>query len=387
MLESRWLRWIGTGVIALVAVGSVASTAAGAGQRPWKAAACTDEPGSRGTAARWAGDIGMEEMRAQPWFRQDPRLDRAGELRGQRLALGLDGERSSRILNLPPESFAAGPFGRVILVGSDDGTTSRLAALDVTGECSWSVAEEAGTVIRRATIDPRGETVYEMRVDRTTRTDLGIWARPIDGSLSAVQIVEPIEVDERFGRTYATEFTWDLAGQRLAIQSCGELACRTRVFDPAGGPLRTIAETDLGEIVGLAGDDVASYGACRGWPCPVIAVDLETGRRRVLAEGAAVAILAPTSDGPRVVHEVLGEAGITLLAVSLDGSTMTDLGRVPDGYRLHAAPSVAESATEVPMGWVLVGPDGRFPDTGPTAQTQLRHVQDGITVQLHEVAQ
>lgn len=387
MLESRWLRWIGTGVIALVAVGSVASTAAGAGQRPWKDAACADEPGSLGTAARWAGDIGMGELRAQPWFRQDPRLDQAGELRGQRLALGLDGARSSRILDLPPESFAAGPFGRVVLVGSDDGTTSRLAALDVTGECAWSVAEEVGTVIRRATIDPWGETVYEMRVDRTTRTDLGIWARPIDGSQPAVQIVEPIEVDERFGRTYATEFTWDLAGQRLAIQSCGELACRTRVFDPAGGPLRTIAESDLGEIVGLSDDDLATYGACRGWPCPVFVVNLETGRRRVVAEGAAVAILATTSDGPRVVHEVLGEASITLSAVSLDGATMTDLGRVPDGYRLHAAPSVAESATEVPMGWVLVGPDGRFSDSGPTAQTQLRHVQDGITVQLHEVAQ
>jgi hypothetical protein len=387
VLESRWLRWIGTGVIAMVAVGSVASTAAGAGQRPWNAAACAEEPGTRAAAASWAGDIAFAELRTQPWFRQDPRLDRAGALQGQRLALGLDGERTSRILDLPPESFAAGPFGDVVLVGSDDGSASRLAALDVAGECSWSVAEEVEAVIRRATIDPRGETVYEMRVDRATRTDLGIWARPLDGSRPAVRIVEPIEVDARFGRTYSTEFAWDLAGQRLAIQSCGELACRTRVYDPAGGPIRSVVETDLGEVVGLAGDDLAIYGACRGWPCPVFAVNVETGRRRVVADGAAVAILAATSDGPRVVHEVLGEAGVSLLAVSLDGSTTTDLGRVPDGHRLHATRSAAESATGVPTGWVLVGPDGRIPDTGPTADTQLRHIQDGITVQLHEVAQ
>ncbi len=102
---------------------------------------------------------------------------------------------------------------------------------------------------------------------------------------------------------------------------------------------------------------------------------------------AAVAILAATSDGPRIVHEVLGAAGVTLLAVSLDGSTTTDLGQVPDGLRLHPAPSASTFATEVPTGWVLVGPDGRFSDTGPTAQTQLRHVQDGTTVQLNEVAQ
>ena len=34
----------------------------------------------------------------------------------------------------------------------------------------------------------------------------------------------------------------------------------------------------------------------------------------------------------------------------------------------------------------LVGPDGRFPDTGPTAQTQLRRVEDGNTLQFVEVA-
>jgi hypothetical protein len=100
-----------------------------------------------------------------------------------------------------------------------------------------------------------------------------------------------------------------------------------------------------------------------------------------------VAVLTTTSDGPRLVHEILGEAGVAMHAVSLDGSTTTDLGFVPVGHRLHATPSIAESATEVPAGWVLVGPDGRFPDTGPTSQTQLRHIQDGITLQFVEVAQ
>lgn len=386
-METRWLRWVGTGVIALVALGSVASTAAGAGQRPWKAAVCADDPGSRTDAARSVGTIGLADLHAQPWFRQDPRLDRSGALEGQRLALGLDGDRSSRILDLPAESFAAGPFGRVILVGSDDGSTSRLTALDVTAECTWAVAEETGAVIRRATIDPEGETVYEMRVDRTTRADLGIWARPLDGTRSAARVLEPIAADDRFGRTYATEFTWDLGGERLAIQSCGEVACRTRVFDPSGGSLGFVAEPDLGTIVGLSGDDLVSYAACKGWPCPVVTVSVDTGRRQVLVEQAGAAVLAATVDGPRLVHEVLDHAGLAVQAVGLDGGTTTDLGGVSNGLRLHAAPGLAESATEVPTGWVLVGPDGRFPDTGPTAQTQLRHVSDGITLQFVEVAQ
>jgi len=385
-MESRWLRWIGTGVIAIVAVGSVASTAAGAEQHAWKQTACADDAGARTRAARSSGPIALGDLAEQAWFRLDPRLDRAGALEGQRLALGLDGARSSRILDLPAESFAAGPFGRVVVVGFDDGSTSTLAVLDVTHECSWPVAEESGSVIRRATIDPAGETVYEMRVDRATRADLGVWARPIDGTRPALQIVEPIAPDERFGRTYTTEFTWGLSGDRLAIQSCGEVACRTRVHDPADGSLVFVAEADLGAIVGLSGDALVTYAACKGWPCPVITVSLETGQRQVLTEAAAVAILATTSSGPRLVHEVLGETGIVVRATSLDGSVATDLGPLPEGLRLHAAPTTAESATEVPNDWVLVGPEGRFQDTGPTALTQLRRIEDGMTLQFVEVA-
>lgn len=383
MLESRWLRWIGPGVIALGAMGSIASTAAGAGQRPWVPHACDDEAGGRVAAARSAEPIELGDLRLEAWFRLDPQLDRAGALAGQRLALGTDGERSSRIVDLPPESFAAGPFGRIVLVGADDGSISRLEAVDVAGKCSWAVAEESA-VIRRATIDPAGETIYEMRVDRATRADLGIWTRPLDGSLPAVRILEPIDPDDRFGRTFATEFAWDASGARLAIQSCGETACRTRVIDPAGGTPRTVAEPDLGTLVGLDGEVLVTYAACPGLPCPIVAVDLETGSREVLAEAGAVAVVTATPDGPRLVHEVIDESGVALRSVSFDGSSVTDLGRLDDGLRLHPPASVAEAATRVPQGWVLLGPDGRLPGGGPDAQTRLRHVQDGTTVQLDE---
>lgn len=385
MKESRWLRWIGPGVIALGAVGLIASTAAGAGQRPWTPRACGDETGGRVAAARSAAPIGLGDLRLEPWFRLDPRLDRAGALQGQRLALGIDGNRSSRIMDLPPESFAAGPFGRIVLVGSDDGTTSRLEAVDVAGKCSWAVAQE-DAVIRRGTVDPAGETIYEMRVDRTTRADLGIWARPLNGSLPAVPVLEPIGADERFGRTYTTEFAWDLSGRTLAVQSCGEAACRTRVIDPEGGRLRAVAEPDLGSLVGLDGDVLVTYAACPGLPCPIIATDLATGARSVLADAGAAAVAITTPDGPRLVHEVLGESGIVLRSVAFDGSSVTDLGRLPDGRRLHPSTSTSEAATRVPSGWVVLSPDGRLPGSGPNAQTQLRHVPDGTTVQFDEVA-
>jgi hypothetical protein len=315
----------------------------------------------------------------------DPRLDRAGALAGQRLAVGLDGDRFSRIMDLPPESFAAGPFGRIILVGTDDGATSRLRAIDVAGACAWDIGAESD-VIRRATIDPAGTSIYEMRVDRATRDDLGVWSRPLDGSLPAAPFLEPIAVDERFGPTFTTEFAWELSGAALAVQSCGEVACRTRVVDPAGGSPRAVEEPDLGALVGLDGDRLVTYAACPGLPCPIVSTDLASGARTVLADQAAIAAIVATSDGPRLVHETFDGPTIALRSVALDGSQARGLGAIPEGLRLHATPEIAGTSTRNPSGWVLLSPEGRLPDTGPNTRTQLRHVTDGTTVQLDEVA-
>jgi hypothetical protein len=320
-----------------------------------------------------------------PWYRLDPRLDPSGALQGQRLALGTDDDRYSRVLDLPPESFATGPFGRVILVGADDGATSRLEAIDPAAECSWIVTQEAD-VVRRATIDPLGAVAYETRVDRRTRADLGIWSRPLDGSAPAVRVLQPIGIDEQFGPTFSTEFAWDLAGRVLAIQSCGETACRTRILGSDGASFRVVEDPALGMMVGLADDVLVSYGACPGLPCPILATNISNGSRSVMADAAAGAVLVATADRPRLVHEAFEVSGIVLRAVALDGSVAESLGPVPYGLRLHVAPSVAESGTRAPSGWIVLSPDGRMPGVGPNGLTHLRHVPDGATVQLDEVA-
>jgi hypothetical protein len=372
-------------LIAVVAAAAVASTTVGAGPRPWTPGDCPSDGGDAATAARAPVPLALGDLRTVPWYRIDPRLDRSGALEGQRLALGSDGERSSQYVDLPAESFAAGPFGHLVLTGADDGTISRLAAIDVVGQCLWPIATET-SVIRRATIDPAGQTVYEMRVDRETRADLGIWSRPLDGSSPPTRVLDPIAGDERFGATFTTEFAWNVSGDNLAIQSCGEAACRTRVVDTAGDLVHAIADPDLGTLIGLDQEVLVSYEACPGFPCPIVATNLSTGTRSVLADQAAVAVVIKTPDGPRLVHEVPGEAAIGLRAVAFDGSSETDLGRLPDGLRLHAVPSISEAATRIPSGWALFAPDGRLPVAGPDARTQLRHVPDGVAVQLNEVA-
>src|SRR4051812_44806730 len=211
MVESRWLRWVGPGVIALGAVGLVASTTVGAGPRVWAPQPCAEPPAERVAAAREVTPLAPADLAAQPWFRLDPVAAADGSLRGQRLALGRFGDPLIRALDLPAESFAAGPFGRVVLAGSDDGSLSRLELVDVAGACSWTVGSER-EVIRRATIDASGTVIYEMRVDRATRADLGIWRRPIAGTTPAELVLGPITPDPAFGRTFSTEFGWDVDG-------------------------------------------------------------------------------------------------------------------------------------------------------------------------------
>jgi hypothetical protein len=385
MVESRWLRWIGPGVVALGAVGFIASTTLGAGVRPWTPRACAGPPPERTAAAREPGPASLGDLAATPWFRLDPVADAAGDLAGQQLAVGLDGDPIAQVTDLPVEAFAAGPFGRLVLVGSDDGKASHLEAFDVANGCSWTIAEERD-VIRRATVDPTGTSVYEMRVDRASRADLGIWLRPMDGRTHARRVLGSIDVDPTFGRTWSTEFAWSLAGDRLAVQSCGEAACRTRIIVPSGAVAATLDAPDLGLLIGLDGDRVVTYASCRGLPCPVVATDLRTGARQVLVAEAGAAGLVDTPDGARLVHEQRTAAGRGLRSVPLDGRPAVDLGSLPDDLGLEPTPAAAAAATRLPPGWVLLAPDGRLPVDPSAPRPKLRHLPDGTTVPLDEVA-
>ena len=383
MLRSRWLRRAGPGIVALGAVVVLASTTLGARDRPWDPPDCAAVRGETGLlppVGRGADALAPDEA---PWFRLDPVIDGAGALSGQRLVIGRAGGASRRTLLLPAESFAAGPFGSVVLVGSDDGTTSRLAAVDVVAGCSSSVATSTD-VIRRATISPDWASIVEFRVDRHTRADLGTWHRSLGRTDRATRVLAPIESDARFGRTWATEFTWADDGS-LAVESCGEISCRTRVLDSAWRPAGAMADPALGATIGLADGRLVSYLACRGLPCPIVVTDLSSGRRRTLVTDGGSAVVTSTAAGVRLVHTRDVGHGRTLGSVALDGSHRVDLGSVPAGFDLQAAPSRALAGIVVPPGWAVLAPDGRMPldRTGPAAT--LRQVLDGRSATLGEV--
>jgi hypothetical protein len=351
-------------------VALLASAAVGAPERAWSPEAC-------------GGTARIGDSTPGTWYRIDPVLG-GGARTGQRLVIRASGAAGTRAMALDAESFAAGPFGGTVLVGTDDAGRSRLSLVDVAQGCAWPLGGSTD-VIRTATLAPDGATVFEHRVDRRTRADLGIWHRPLDGSTPATRLLPPIVADARFGPTWLTDLAWSEDGRSLVVQSCGEVACRFRVLDPLGGAVRHVSDPGLGDLVGLSGDRLVAHGACRGLPCPLLSVDLRDDAIVILDPVAGQAVLSLDEQGrPVVVHEV-GAAGDHLRVVELDGRAPQVIPGDPDGRRLVPGAARSAGATERVPGWVLFGPDGRLPVDG-SVRPVFRHVPDGRTVPLDEVS-
>lgn len=369
MVESRWFRRAGPAVAALGGIALIATTTLGAPGRAWTPEACAGAPRIGASAPG-------------TWYRIDPVLD-AGTRTGQRLVMGRADERATRVLDLDAESFAAGPFGGVTLIGSDDGRRSRLSLVDAARGCAWGLVASRD-VIRTATLASDGTTLFEFRVDRQTRADLGVWRRALDGSAAPARVLAPIAADARFGATWSTDFVWSEDGRTLAVQSCGEISCRVRVLDLRDGGVRLVADPGLADLVGLDGDRLVAHGACRGLPCQLLSVDIATGSTLVLDPAAGQAVLSRDTNGRTVVVHEVGASGDHLRVVGLRGLGPRLLDGDPEGRRLVAGPARSGSGAEHGPGWVLLGPDGRLPIDG-SLRPLLRHVPDGRAVHLDEV--
>jgi hypothetical protein len=345
----------------------MASITIGAGSPAWDPPACEDSVGPAGPA------IGA-------WYQLDPVLT-DGTWTGQRLTLGRAGDTRTWHLRLDAESFSSGPDGGTVLVGTDDGASSSLTLFDVAAGCRWDLATSLD-VIRHATISPDRRSILEHRVDRQRRADLGVWRRPLDGGVP-VRALAPIQADARFGRTWRTELSWSDDG-RLLVESCGEVACRFRLVDLAGGAAQTVADPSLGSLVGLVGERLVAHGACRGLPCPLLSVDLDTGRATLLDGAAGRAVIGRDALGrPAVIHE-LGADGHAIRIVSVDGRERAVLDVAPGRGRLVAGPAWSGGAAEHPADRILLGPDGRLRVDGETPAV-LRLVGDGRTVSLQGI--
>lgn len=364
MDRMRWGRLVPplVALAALVVATWVRPEAVGAADPPWDAPPCpvaatSDGAGSAGgVLGRVAGRVALAGGSAGvAWFRLDGELDTRATLRGWRLSSGDAAAGTRRRLDLPPESFASGPFGNVVLVGTDDGRSSALRAVDPVAGCAIAIATSP-QVVRSALLTPSGDAVIEHRVDRLTRADLGVWERRLDGT-SPRRILPGIAIDPAYGPTFATELAWGTDG-RLAVVSCGEVRCRARVVDPATGGVAAV--TDVGQLVGLSGDTLVVQRSCAGLPCAVEAIRLATGSRRIVVDEAGLAALGgPARD--RVVWEATDGSGTYLHVTSLATGETVELGVLPAGYLPQTSAARSGSGLAVTPGHVAVVPGGRVP--------------------------
>ncbi len=290
---------------------------------------------------------------ATAWYRLDSNLDATGTLEGRRLTLGRIGGRE-RHLDLQAESFASGPVDGRVLVGDDDGSMSELRIIDIGRGCATVVAREAD-VIRDAVLSPGDGTIWEHRVDRATRADLGIWRRDPDPG-PAVRVLPGMVPDDRYGPTFSTELRLT-DDDRLTVSSCGELACRNRILDPATGHVASVEAT--GQMLGMHGSTVIAAGVCHGYPCPIVAVDIETGERTIVVGDAGPAIVGGI--GSHVV--VYGASSGQLEAIDLDTGRHSPVAGSA-GLLPVLNGSSATSGSSVPAGDLLVAPGGLVSDPG-----------------------
>jgi hypothetical protein len=358
MPEGRWRRALGPVLSALVAGLLVASASFGAISAAEQVPAASPSvpgcarPSRSGSAA---------------WYEMIERSDSRGRLTGYALRLGsLSAEATARSIALPPESHAAGPFGGVVLYGSDDGRRSELRLVVAETGCE-AVVMASAQVIRRSTVDPAGRFVYYHLVDRATRSDLGIWRSTLADGSAAAQVVAPLAKADlsvgpnAIGTTFSTEFAWTSDGLDLAVQSCGATRCTTRVLHTANGQLAAHATAGQGQMLGMTDDLLVTYGACLGFPCPIVGTERATGRVRALVGAAGGAVLVNGGAGGRLLYEPPLATGYELAALDLGSSASRTVYRADvHGQRLLPQASRSLASASVPDGWaVLVAPDGR----------------------------
>jgi hypothetical protein len=277
------------------------------------------------------------------WWKTADQLDRSGTLTGRELFVGHDAKASGQ-LALPVESSVSGPTHGVVVVTADDGARSQVLLVSVGARCS-TVIDERSDVVRSAIIDPHDGSVFAHLVARDTRADLGTYriSPTGQGAPEATLVAPPLgAMAAEIGTVWATVLKLDHAGTRLAVQSCTDLGCLTRVFDlsaPGTAP-RIVRGSNQGPLLGFAASDLIAWDACVGYPCPISTWEVATGRTQPLVAAASAAAL--TADGRRLVALAADGAGAHPIAVDTEtGRTTALLGVQPGGRPIDAGPSPA----------------------------------------------
>jgi hypothetical protein len=258
----------------------------------------------------------------------------------------------------------------VVVVTADDGRSSALQLVWVAATCRTTIYT-TDAVIRRAILDPADGSVLFHVVSRLDRADLGVW-RLASGQALATRVVEPLPAAFGAGPVWGTDLRLDPAATLLAVQSCLDRGCLTRVVDLGNPALPAIVVRGQrqGPLLGFAGDRLVTWAACDGFPCAVLAWDLASATATDLVASASAA--AMTGDGRLLV--AIGGDGSSDGAVVVDLATggSRTLHGLTSGDRPIAAAGLTAMGLEVQPDQVVVSPRAGDPHAiQPTAAGEV----------------
>jgi hypothetical protein len=352
MLEVNWRRGSGPPLLALLMLLALAAAPASAAAIP--------------TAVTVAGvdACGLAVVDAAPpgraWYRRSSKPDARGWLRGYTLDAGSAGGRTTLRVSLSNESFVAPPARGLLLYGTDDGKRSEVRVVRLADGCDARVLV-SGDVVRSGSIDPTGTTLYLHTVDRTTRADLGISRRSLRGGGAPVRVLPGLVESDGgwFGPTFVTILSWSLSDQTLAVQTCGQVMCRTRLYDPATGTVSLDESVGRGELIALTDREQIMYAGCHGLPCAILAIGAD-GSTRTVVESAVTAAVVGRGASRQLWYETPDAQGTIHLRRQSLATRHDDEVAGAGSLRLLWPSRWADAAVEAPAGSALLSQDGTW---------------------------
>ncbi|MEK6721060.1 MAG: hypothetical protein AABZ33_10380 [Chloroflexota bacterium] len=282
MPTRSWTTVLGFGaLVALVALGAGARS-------PARAAPIDDPAAGTNSGVRLADIVACpggpgRAAGAETWWRFAPVLDGAGSLVGWTLDGGTQ-EAALSTIALPAESSVSADVGGRVVVTADDGARSVIAVVSASDRCA-TVLAEVPMVARSGVLGGRDGTTWFHAVDRSTRRDLGVW-RLTSASSGPAPFLGPLPDDDpavlRVGRVFSTRLVLGGTDDQLAIQSCGERSCRTRVVHLATGREIRLEAPDQGLLLALERTRATFRDPCSGDPCAVRVVEFTPPSTEVL---------------------------------------------------------------------------------------------------------
>lgn len=356
MSRRRWAIWLGP-PLAVIAVGVLlgrfqAGAEAGGRSPAASPGACVESPVARDASGR--PDLGAG---VGTWWTLSERLDPAGVLVGRRLSLGHEGA-ANLALDLPRDAMASGPAAGVVVLTAVKAGGSRILLVSESRGCAFLV-REASQLARGAILDPADGSILAHLVDRDTRTDLGTWRYAADGTGEPVLVAPPLEENPARGPTWVTDLRLDATGALLAVQSCTDEGCLTRIFSLAeGNALLARIAGDQGSMLGLADGRLLTWAKCFGLPCGVVSWDLSTGHGTVVVDPAESA--AVSGDG-RFLVVVADSSRRSYLRVDLQHGNARGLRGINASEHLVTGGVIGTSGLGVRPGEVGIGAPGAVP--------------------------